>query len=487
MMAFASLEVLLLVGSFLLLLSVVSSKVSDRLGVPVLVIFLTIGMLAGSEGIGRIHFDDPWLAKSLGVVALVFIIFSGGIDTKFSDIRSVILPGVLLSSLGVVMTAAIVGICAVILLNFSVLEAFLLGSIVSSTDAAAVFSILRSKNASLRGKIRPLLELESGSNDPIAVLLTVGCIRLLIEENFTMSQLVPVLLWEIIFGAVMGVLMGRFMTYAINKVQLSHEGLYSALTIALVAFTYSLTAAVKGNGFLAVYLAAVILGNSKFIHKTAIMRFHEGLAWLMQIVMFLTLGLLVYPSQLAAVTIPGLVISLALMFVARPLSVMACLTFSRFKFPERHMISWVGLRGAVPIILATFPLIAHVPNADVIFNIVFFIVLSSVLLQGTSIPLVARFLKVDAPLRKQRVSPLSLEFSDSVDASLEEVIVPYKSAVVGKKLFEIGMPEGCLIVLICRDDKFFIPKGTTVIEAGDVLMVLGVAGDIRRLQKALTS
>jgi len=350
-----------------------------------------------------------------------------------------------------------------------------------------VFSILRSKNVSLRGKVRPLLEMESGSNDPMAVLLTVGCIRLMVEDNFQLQHLIPVFLWEIAIGAVMGVLMGRFMTIVINKVQLSHEGLYSALTISLVALTYSLTAVLKGNGFLAVYLAAVILGNSKFIHKTPIMRFHEGLAWLMQIIMFLTLGLLVYPSKLVAIAVPGLIISLALMFVARPLSVMACLMFTRFKWPERHMISWVGLRGAVPIILATFPLIAHVPNAEVIFNIVFFIVITSVLLQGTSIPLIAKFLKVDAPFRTQRVSPISLEFTDGIDANLEEVIVPYNSAVMGKKLFELGLPEGCLIVLICRNDKFFIPKGTTVVEAGDVLMVLGTTGDIRRLQKVLTS
>jgi cell volume regulation protein A len=485
MMIFSSIELFLMVTSALLFLSVVASKVSDRLGVPALVLFLTIGMLAGSEGIGRIHFNDPWLAKYLGVVALIFIIFSGGIDTKLSDVRSVMVPGILLSSLGVFLTALFVACAAVTILDLSFLEAFLLGAIVSSTDAAAVFSVLRSKKVSLKGKVRPLLELESGSNDPMAVLLTIGVIRLMTESNFHLWDLIPVLILEVTVGVVMGFVMGKAMIQVINRVQLSYEGLYSALTISMVVLIYGLTAVLKGNGFLAVYIAAVILGNGKFLHKGPTIRFHEGLAWLMQIVMFLALGLLVFPSRLLSIAAPGLIISLVLMLFARPLSVMACLLFTKFRGPEKHMIAWVGLRGAVPIILATFPLIAHVPKAEMIFNIVFFIVLTSVLLQGTSIPLVAKLLKVDAPPAQQKISPLSLDYADGIDANLEELIVPYTSKVVGMKIFEVGLPEDCLVVLICRDDKFFIPKGTTQLQAGDVLMVLGKEADVKQAQKAI--
>jgi cell volume regulation protein A len=487
MLPFPSIELLLLTAAALLFLSVVASKVSDRLGIPALAIFLLIGMLAGSEGIGGIHFDDPWLAKSLGITALIFIIFSGGIETKYQDIRSVAVSGILLSSIGVVLTALIVGVFAFFILKFSFVEAFLLGAIVSSTDAAAVFSVLRSRSVSLQGKIRPLLELESGSNDPIAVILTVSIIRFLLNDQLPVLNFIPALIWEIAFGILMGVVMGRIMRIVINRVQLSYEGLYSALTISLVVITYGLTAVLKGNGFIAVYLASLVLGNSLFLHKKTIIQFHEALAWLMQIVMFLTLGLLVFPSRLVPIVGAGLIASLILMFVARPVSVFLCLSFSKFKWREKCMVAWVGLRGAVPIILATFPLIAKTPNADMIFNVVFFIVLTSVLLQGTSIPTVAKWLKVDAPISDKRIYPIAMEYTEGIDASLEELIVPYNATVVGKKIFELDTPEGCLIVLICRDEKFSIPKGTTVLEAGDVLLTLGKKDDIQKFQKIFFS
>jgi cell volume regulation protein A len=477
----------LLIAAALLFLSVVASKVSDRLGIPALAIFLLIGMLAGSEGIGGIYFDDPWLAKSLGITALIFIIFSGGIETKYQDIRAITVSGILLSSIGVVLTAMIVSVFAFYILKFSFMEGLLLGAIVSSTDAAAVFSVLRSRSVNLKGKIRPLLELESGSNDPIAVILTVSIIRFLMNDQMNVLSFFPALVWEIAFGILMGIVMGRLMRFVINRVQLSYEGLYSALTISLVVITYGLTAVFKGNGFIAVYLASLVLGNSLFLHKKAIIQFHEALAWLMQIFMFLTLGLLVFPSRLVPIIGTGLIASLILMFIARPVSVFLCLSFSKFNWREKSMVAWVGLRGAVPIILATFPLIAKTPNADTIFNVVFFIVLTSVLLQGTSIPAVAKLLKVDAPLSGKRIYPISLEYTEGINTGLEELIVPYNATAVGKKIFELGTPEECLIVLICRDEKFFIPKGTTVLEAGDVLLTLGKRDDIQKLQKSFFS
>ncbi|MDP2653115.1 MAG: potassium/proton antiporter [Candidatus Omnitrophota bacterium] len=483
---FPAIEIFLLIASVLLLLSVASSKVSDRFGIPSLLLFLLVGMLAGSEGIGGIHFNDPWLAKSLGVVALIFILFAGGIETKFRDIRPILWEGVVLSTAGVLVTAVLVSAFAMAVLKFSLWEGFLLGAIISSTDAATVLTILRSKNVSLRGKLRPLLELESGSNDPMAVFLTLAAIRFLTIENVSFADLALAFVLDMSVGLLMGFAMSRVILFVINRLQLDYEGLYPVLTIALVVLTYALTTVLKGNGFLAVYVSALILSNSEFLHKKAIIQFHEGLAWMMQIVMFLALGLLVFPSRIIPVIGVGLLISVFLMAVARPLSVFLCLAFSRLQINEKAMLSWVGLRGAVPIILATFPLIEKIPQADTIFNIVFFTVLTSILLQGTSIPAVSRWLKVDAPFVNKRIYPIEIDSSTSgIDANLEDVIVPFESDVIGKRLFQVGVPENCLVVLICRDEKFLIPNGKTELQGGDVLLTLGNKEDISALQKAL--
>jgi len=304
-----SIEHLLLVASILLFLSIVASKISDTLGIPALLLFLIIGMLAGSEGIGKIYFDDPWLAKSLGIVALTFILFSGGLDTNWKDVRHVFWPGLSLSTLGVLLTAISVGWFAIYFLKFSVLEGLLLGSIVSSTDAATVFSTLRSKHVGLRGKLRPLIELESGSNDPMAVFLTLGFIRLINNPNLPLESLIPSFFQEAGVGTLLGYTMGRLIIIIINRLRLSFEGLYPVFTISLIIFTYAMTTILKGNGFLAVYLAGILIGNSNFLHKKSIIRFHEGLAWLMQIAMFLTLGLLVFPSRIIPIIDIGFLIS----------------------------------------------------------------------------------------------------------------------------------------------------------------------------------
>ncbi len=478
-------ELFLLIAAGLLFLSVVASKISDRFGIPALLLFLVLGMLAGSEGIGGIHFNDPFLARSLGIIALIFILFAGGVETKFEDIRTVIGPGILLSTAGVLLTALIVGLFATVVLKFSLLQGMLLGAIISSTDAPTVFSILRSNNVNLKGRLRALLELESGSNDPMAVFLTLGLIRLLTVEDFKIWYLVPQFLIEILVAVGMAYLMSKVILFIINRLQLAYEGLYPVLTISLIILTYALTVVLKGNGFLAVYLVSLILGNSEFLHKKVLIHFHGGLAWLMQIVMFLALGLLVFPSQIIPFMGVGLLIAVFLMIVARPLSVFICLLFNRMNINEKLMISWVGLRGAVPIILAIFPMTAGIPNAEMIFNIVFFIVLTSILLQGTSVPWVSRLLKVDVPFKAKRSYPLAFEQTGDIDASLEELIVPFNSEVAGKKIFEIGLPMECLIALLGRDDKFFIPSGATVLEEGDVLMVLASKENISRLQSIL--
>ncbi len=467
-----TIEYILLGTAVLLLLSIIASKASGRLGVPALVLFLLIGMLAGSDGLGGIHFDDPWLAQLLGVVALAYILFAGGLETDWASIRPILWHGMALSTVGVVLTAVAVGWFATIVLGFSWQEGMLLGAIVSSTDAAAVFAVLRSKNVSLKGPLRPLLELESGSNDPMAVLLTVGLIRLLADPGAPLSDLLLLLIIQIVLGAALGYGMGRGIIFLVNNIRLEYEGLYPVLTLSLVLLSYGVAEALGGNAFLAVYLAGVIVGNSDFIHKKSLLHFHNGLAWLMQITMFLTLGLLVFPSQLVPIVAVGLLVSIFLMVVARPFGVFVTLLFFNLGVKEKLMVAWVGLRGAVPIILATFPLLAGIPKADVIFNVVFFIVLTSVLLQGTSIPLVAKWLGVEAPLPKQPWAPLEWVSTNTLKNELAELTVPVQSAIVGSEVVKLGLPKGVLIVLLKRGDEMLVPGGGTTLQAGDILLVL---------------
>lgn len=467
-----SIEYILAGAAILLLLSIIASKVSDKLGIPALLIFLVVGMLAGSDGPGGIHFNDPFIAQFLGVIALSFILFAGGLDTNWASVRPVLWSSIALSTAGVLITAVLVGWFATVVLGFSLLEGLLLGAIISSTDAAAVFSVLRSKNVSLRGNLKPLLELESGSNDPMAVLLTVGFVSLLLHPGEPVLSLIPMFIQQMVLGALLGYFMGRGMVYLVNNLKLEYEGLYPVLSLSLVLLTYGATATAGGNGFLAVYIAGLVLGNRNFIHKKSLMRFHDGLAWLMQISMFLVLGLLVFPSRLVHVIGTGLAVSLFLMLVARPAGVFLNTVFSSMTVREKTMVSWVGLRGAVPIILATFPLLAGIPKADMIFNMVFFIVLTSALLQGTTIPVIAKWLGVDAPLSVKPTYPLECEPTGKMRCDLTEIVIPDNSAASNKRILELGLPDGTLVVLISRGDDFFVPGGGTVLQPGDRLLVL---------------
>jgi cell volume regulation protein A len=481
-----AIEIILFCAALLTLVSVLASKLSDRFAIPTLLLFLVIGMLAGSEGLGAIHFNDPWLAKSVGIIALIFIIFSGGIDTNWKDVRPVVFPSILLSTLGVLVTAIIVGLFASYILKFSFLEGMLLGSIVSSTDAAAVFSILRSKRISLKQPLKPLLEFESGSNDPMAVFLTISFISMITMKNMNIANLIPWFVLDMGGGTVIGFLMARFTLLILNKFKLEYEGLYPVLTISLVLLSYSVASLLKCNGFLAVYIVGLMMSKNEFLNKKTITRFHDGLAWLMQITMFLTLGLLVFPSHILSVMGVGLLLAAVLVLLARPISVLLCLLPFRMRTGKKAMIAWVGLRGAVPIILATFPLLAGIPQAQTIFNIVFFVVITSVLIQGTTIPLVSRILRVDAPFTNKRRYPIEFEKTESIDAELTDVIVPYDSEAAGKRIVDLNVPEKCLIMLISRGDKFVIPAGPTVIDGGDILLVLANEQDLASLQQTLT-
>ncbi len=466
-----TIEYLLLGASGLLLLSVIASKASGRMGVPALLLFLGIGMLAGSDGPGGIHFDDPWLAQSLGVVALAFILFAGGMDTVWSQVRPVLGPGLALSTAGVALTAGLVATFATTVLQMSWTEGLLIGAIVSSTDAAAVFAVMRSRYVSLRHPLKPLLELESGSNDPMAVFLTLALISLITGASDSPRDLVPMFARQMALGTAIGYGTGKLMVLLVNRLRLEYEGLYPVLTLSLVLLTYSGSAWLGGNGFLAVYLAGLMMGNSEFIHKRSLTRFHDGLAWLMQIAMFLTLGLQVFPNQLVPIAGPGLLLALFLMIVARPLAVFLTLAFTSLNLREKTMVAWVGLRGAVPIILATFPLLAGVPQAGMIFNLVFFIVLTSVLLQGTSIPLAARWLGVDEPWQPRLEASPVWDAPTTLKSGLLEVGVPDTSPAVGWRLLDLGLPKSAYVVLIARKGRSFVPDGSTVLEAGDSLLV----------------
>ncbi len=465
-------ENFLLIGSILLFISIIAGKTSYKFGVPTLIFFLIIGMLAGTEGIGRIHFNDPALAQFTGIVALNFILFSGGLDTHWPTIKPVLWKGLSLSTLGVLITAVTVGLFVYFITDFTIYEALLLGSIVSSTDAAAVFSILRSKNLGLKDKLRPTLELESGSNDPMAYFLTIAFTGLVVNQDAGFVSIIPMFFKQLIIGGLMGFVFGKIGKTIINKISLEFEGLYPVLVIALMFFSFSFTDFIQGNGFLAVYITAVYLGNHELIHKKTILKAFDGFAWIMQIILFLTLGLLVFPSHLIPIAGIGMIISLFLIIVARPLSIFVSLMFFRMKTKNRFFISWVGLRGAVPIVFATYPLIAGIDKSQLIFNIVFFISLTSLIIQGTSLSPIAHWLHVSLPLKAKPKTPLEIFLNDDEKSEFFEIELPHEATVIGKKIFELNFPKTAIIALIKRDHKYLTPNGSTTLREGDRLVIL---------------
>ena len=467
-----TIENILLLGSVLLLLSILVGKTSYRFGVPTLLLFLAIGMLAGSEGIGGIYFDNPKVAQFIGIVALNFILFAGGLETSFKTVKPILREGIALSTVGVLLTALTLGSFVYWVSDFTFYESMLLGSIVSSTDAAAVFSILRSKSMALKENLRSTLELESGSNDPMAYVLTIAFLTLVINQDQSIWTIVPMFFQQMILGGVFGFVFGKLSKEIINRVNLSFAGLYPVLVIALMFITFSVTDFLNGNGFLAIYICAVYLGNQDIIQKKTILQMYDGLAWLMQIVLFLTLGLLVFPSQVYSVMGIGLLISLFLIVVARPVSVFLSMIFLKMRLRRRFYISWVGLRGAVPIVFATYPLLAGIEKADMIFNIVFFISVTSVLIQGTSLSLVAKWLNVAMPKEEKTITEIDKFLSNIPRAALKEIQVTPDCYAVGKKIVNLGFPKDTVIAMIKRDGQFIIPGGSSKIEENDKLVVL---------------
>ncbi|WOD44589.1 potassium/proton antiporter [Hwangdonia lutea] len=467
-----TIENILLVGSILLFISIIVGKSSYKFGVPTLLIFLTVGMLAGSDGIGGIFFNDPKIAQLIGIVSLNFILFSGGLNTNWGNIKPVLKEGIALSTLGVLLTALSLGTFVWLVTDFTIYESMLLGSIVSSTDAAAVFSILRSKNLALRTNLRPTLELESGSNDPMAYVLTIMFLTLVVNQDQSIVSIIPMFFQQMIVGAFAGFAFGKLSKIIINKINLDFEGLYPVLVIALMFITFSATDFVGGNGFLAIYICAVFLGNQDLIHKKTILRMYDGLAWLVEIVLFLTLGLLVFPKKIVPYIGVGLLISLFLIVIARPLGVLISLVFFKMKFRRRLYISWVGLRGAVPIVFATYPLLAGVEKADIIFSIVFFISVTSILIQGTTLTVFAKWLNVGMPEETKKKTEIDELLSNLPKSSLEEFEILPNLFSENKRIVDLNFPKSAFIVMIKRGKEYIRPSGATEIKANDILMVL---------------
>ncbi len=463
---------LLLLAGALMILGILSSKFSARAGLPVLVMFLVVGMLAGSEGPGRIPFDNFQAAHAIGTVALAFILFDGGLRTPRDSLKLAWKPSALLATLGVLVTSAVTGVVAMLVLDLSLLEGLLLGSIVGSTDAAAVFSLLRNAGVHLRKRLGATLEIESGANDPMAIFLTVGLISVLTGERPLGPSLLGLFVLQMGVGLAVGLAAGMLARLLINRINLAAAGLYPVLTAACGIFAFGMAALLQGSGFLAVYVAGAVLGNSKLVFLKGTLLFHDGIAWAGQITMFVVLGLLSYPSQLWAVAGPGLLVALALTFVARPLSVVPLLAPLKFTWRELTLVSWVGLKGAVPIILATYPLMFGLRAGAMIFNVVFFVVLISAVVQGGTLPWFARRLGLEEPPVPE--PPLSLEITSlrDVDAEIIDYVVPANSPVAGHLLRDLALPEDAVVAMIARDKVLVPPRGSTEVRAGDHLFIV---------------
>ncbi|GHT02746.1 K+/H+ antiporter [Bacteroidia bacterium] len=478
-----SIESLLLFLSVLFLISLFATKAGSRFGVPVLLLFLAIGMLFGVDGLG-FEFQNYKIAQTIGTVALCIILFSGGLDTKIQDIKPVAGQGIILATFGVLLMTFITGIFIYYVsnylfeaINLSFLESLLLAAVMSSTDSASVFSILRGKGVRLKKQLKPLLEFESGSNDPMAYMLTIILIQLIGstgEGSPEYGKAVLDFFMQFIIGGLLGFGLGKLVGYVVNKINLDNDSLYPILVFTSALFIFSATYFLKGNGYLAVYIGGLVIGNTKMIHKRSSMRFFDGLAWISQIMMFLTLGLLINPKDLGPVAGVGLLIGTFMIIGARPLTVfISLLPFPKMRFKEKLFVSWVGLRGAVPIIFAILPLAAGLKDAHLMFNIVFFITLLSLLIQGTSLSMVADWLglsnKGEDPTAFQ---DFDVEFSEDIKSTMTEITLNKNILAQGNRLMDMPLPDHTLAVMIKRGNKYFIPKGKTELFPGDKLLVI---------------
>ncbi|REJ10419.1 potassium/proton antiporter [Halobacillus trueperi] len=462
----------LLLTALLLFSGVLVAKFSSRWGIPALILFIMVGMAFGSEGLGIVYFSDAGTAQVIGVFALVIILFEGGLHTKWGTVRSVAVPSLSLATFGVLITSLIVGLAAYLLFELSWLESFLFGAIVGSTDAAAVFAALKERN--IKAKMGATLEAESGTNDPMAVFLTLSLIELITAEQASFWMLIPTFFIQMGLGIIIGLALGRLASASINRIKLDSSALYPIFSVAFALATYSITAFSGGSGFLGVYVAALVIGNSELTYRYSIFQFNEGFAWMAQILMFVILGLYVFPSELftASIMVNGILLSIVLILIARPIAVFLSMIKMNYSTKEKLFISWAGLRGAVPIVLATFPIVEGLQNSQALFNLVFFVVLTSALVQGSTISLVAKKMNLVGP--KKDIPHHSIELISMGNAKAE--MIQYQtndeSAVVGKKLHEVSFPNRANISAIIRNNEVITPYGETEIKAGDFLYIL---------------
>ncbi|MCI5664006.1 MAG: potassium/proton antiporter [Mediterranea sp.] len=472
-------ENILLVGSILLFVSILVGKTGYRFGVPALLLFLGVGMLFGSDGLG-LQFHNAKEAQFIGMVSLSVILFSGGMDTKFTDIRPVLPQGLLLSTVGVLLTALFTGLFIWWLsgmswtnIHFPLLGSLLLASTMSSTDSASVFAILRSQKINLKHNLRPMLELESGSNDPMAYMMTIVLIQLITSTGMSGAAIAGSFVVQFLVGGAAGYVLGKLAIRMLNHLNIDNQALYPILLLSFVFFTFSITDLLKGNGYLAVYIAGMMVGNHKIMYRKEVYTFMDGLTWLCQIIMFLCLGLLVNPHEMLEVAAVALLIGVFMILIGRPLSVFLCLLpFGRsINARSQLFVSWVGLRGAVPIIFATYPVVAKVPGAGAIFNIVFFITIVSLIIQGTTVSRMARLLKLSTPMPKTG-NDFGVELPDEIDSDLRDMTVTEEVLARGETLKEMNLPKGTLVMIVKRGEEYLIPNGTLKLKLGDKLLLI---------------
>ena len=471
-------ENILLLGAVLVFVSILVSKTGFRFGIPTLLLFLLVGMLFGSDGLG-LQFNSPHSAQFIGMIALSIILFTGGMDTKISDIKPIVTPGLILSTLALLLTTLLTGafiycLCMFAGMNiqFSLLASFLLAATMSSTDSASVFSILRSQKMQLKHNLKPLLELESGSNDPMAYMLTIILIQVIQNPGEIVGWDIAIdMAKQFGYAIILSILIGKGIVWLINKISLTNTALYSVMLLSVVFITFAITDSIGGNGYLAVYMAGLVVGNSKVLLKREMSLFMDSLTWLFQVIMFLTLGLLVNPHELKEVAIPGILIGAFMMFVARPLSIFTFLVpFGKIPLKAQSFISWVGLRGAVPIIFATYPVVAQIPGSNNIFNIVFFITLVSLVLQGMSIGWFAKKLQLDLPPEPEK--EFDILIPDELSTSLNEIAVTRKMLSHGNTLATMNIPKGHLAMIIKRGEEYIIPNGQMELHEGDIILFI---------------
>ena len=476
---------LILLGGALLIIGIVSSKFSARLGLPVLVSFLAVGMLAGEDGIGGINFDNFITAHAIGTVALAVILFDGGLQTRISALKAAWKPAALLATVGVLVTAAITGVAASYILELPPLTGMLLGSIVASTDAAAVFAVLRSQGVHLRERLAATLEIESGSNDPMAIFLTVGLVEVLTARMTLGSDLALLFAMQMGVGTLVGLGVGWSSVRVINRINLNAAGLYPVLAGACGFIAFGLAATLGGSGFLAIYLAGIVIGNSRIVFQRGTFLFMDGLAWMGQIAMFVVLGLLSTPSELLDGAGSSLLLATVLIFLARPLAVVPLLWPFRFSWREQVLIAWVGLKGAVPIILATFPLMYGLPEGRALFNVVFFVVLVSAVLQGWTLPILATGLNLQEPAPPAPAVSLELMSLRDVHADIVDYLVLPSSPLVDKTVKDLRLPEGAILAMISRGNRLIAPRGATELRPNDHLFIIAGADSRAALAQAL--